>query len=155
MEVKIKNNNEMIDATIEMVDGVMVIIPKKEKEKLDITQFKDGDIIVCSWSQCSWICILKGEVDVMTKETFFLEDYCGMYTTKGNYELWTTPNYSDSATHIRYATAEEQQKLFDKLAEEGLEWDADKRELIKVKWIPTLDETIFAPHFDSSKFITK
>ena len=33
MEVKIKNNNEMIDATIEMVDGVMVVSPKGVKWK--------------------------------------------------------------------------------------------------------------------------
>lgn len=31
MEVKIKNNNEMIDATIEMVDGVMVVSPVEEE----------------------------------------------------------------------------------------------------------------------------
>lgn len=33
MEVKIKNNNEMIDATIEMVDGVMVVSPKRMEWK--------------------------------------------------------------------------------------------------------------------------
>lgn len=30
MEVKIKQGNEMLDATIEMVDGVMVVSPKEE-----------------------------------------------------------------------------------------------------------------------------
>ena len=29
MEIKINNNGEMLDATIEMVDGVMVVSPKK------------------------------------------------------------------------------------------------------------------------------
>lgn len=30
MEVKIKNGNEMLDATIEMIDGVMVVSPKEK-----------------------------------------------------------------------------------------------------------------------------
>ena len=39
MEVKIKNQNELIDATIEMVDGIMVVSPKKVKWKP-----KDGEV---------------------------------------------------------------------------------------------------------------
>ena len=31
MEVKIKTNNEVIDAIVEMVDGVMIVSPKEEK----------------------------------------------------------------------------------------------------------------------------
>jgi len=31
MEVKINNNGEMLDATIEMIDGVMVVSPKVER----------------------------------------------------------------------------------------------------------------------------
>ena len=33
MEIKIKQGSEMLDATIEMVDGVMVVSPKEEKFK--------------------------------------------------------------------------------------------------------------------------
>ena len=33
MEVKIKQGEEMLDATIEMVDGVMVVSPKEVKWK--------------------------------------------------------------------------------------------------------------------------
>ena len=40
MEVKIKNNGEMLDATIEMVDGVMVVSPKEVK-----FEPKDGDVV--------------------------------------------------------------------------------------------------------------
>lgn len=31
MEVKINNNGTLVDATIEMVDGVMVVSPKVER----------------------------------------------------------------------------------------------------------------------------
>ena len=40
MGVKIKQGNEMLDATIEMVDGVMVVSPKAVKFNP-----KDGDIV--------------------------------------------------------------------------------------------------------------
>jgi hypothetical protein len=40
MEVKIKQGNEMLDATIEMVEGVMVVSPKEVKFKP-----KDGDVV--------------------------------------------------------------------------------------------------------------
>ena len=39
MEVKINNQNELIDATIEMVGGVMVVSPKEVK-----FEPKDGDV---------------------------------------------------------------------------------------------------------------
>ena len=41
MEVKINQGKEMIDATIEMVDGVMVVSPKEVQYEP-----KDGDVIV-------------------------------------------------------------------------------------------------------------
>lgn len=41
MEIKINNNGEYIPATLEVVDGVMVVSPKEEK--VDVSQFKDGD----------------------------------------------------------------------------------------------------------------
>ena len=37
--LKIKNQDQLIDAIIELVDGVMVVSPKEEK--VDITKFKD------------------------------------------------------------------------------------------------------------------
>lgn len=36
MDVKIKQGNEMLDATIEMVEGVMVVSPKEVKWKPDM-----------------------------------------------------------------------------------------------------------------------
>lgn len=39
MEIKIKDQDQLIDATIEVVDGVLVVSPKEEKYEL-----KDGDV---------------------------------------------------------------------------------------------------------------
>ena len=43
MEVKVKLGEEMLDATIEMVDSLMVV--SQMEEKVDITKFKDGDVV--------------------------------------------------------------------------------------------------------------
>ena len=53
MEVRIKQGNEMLDATIEMVDGVMVVSPNVEK-----FEPKDGDILFIE-SSCDNIIIYK------------------------------------------------------------------------------------------------
>ena len=47
--------------------------------------------------------------------------------------------------YIRPATEEEKKKLFDKLAEEGYEWDAEKKELVKLKWQPKEGEYFYFP----------
>ena len=129
MKVKIKNNEELIDATIEMVDGVMVVSPKEVK-----WEPKDGDVVVCD----------DGGIQIfICKENLgdSIYSYC-MYNAEDN-ELTFYEN-------IRYminrpATEEEKQKLFDKLAEEGWEWDADKKQIVKLKWKPKRFEYYYAP----------
>ena len=146
MEVKIRTNNEMIDATIEMIDGVMVVSPKKVEE-VDITQFKDGDIITCGWSKedisYSWISILRGEIERIT-DNLFIADYCTL-NCDGTFSLENGD--SDSATYVRYATEEEKKLLFDKIDQEGYEWLADERKLVKKKWMPQEHEFFYRPSY--------
>lgn len=147
MEVKIKQGNEIIDATIEMVDGVMVVSPKKVK--VDVSQFKDGDVITCGHDAYYWICILRGEIEYII-DNMFIGDYCSI-NSDGTYYL--KPDGSDSATWVRYATEEEKKLLFDKLAEEGWEWRPDTKELVKIKWKPKDDEIYCRPRFNDEGFI--
>lgn len=51
MKIKIKNNNEYIPATLEVVDGEMIVSPiaSPKEDKVDISQFKTGDVITCGW----------------------------------------------------------------------------------------------------------
>jgi hypothetical protein len=46
---------------------------------------------------------------------------------------------------LRRATEEEKKKLFDRLAEEGLDWDADKKEIVKLRWTQKYDEYYWSP----------
>lgn len=150
MEIKIKDQDQLIDATIEVVDGVMIVSPKEEK--VDITKFKDGDVITCGHHDCGgfqWTAILQGEIEQIT-DNMFIGDYCSL-DCEGKFLDYNSG--SDSATWVRYATEEEKQKLFDKLKEEGLEWKADTKELVKLRWKPGNEEEYYTPFFDVFKFI--
>lgn len=127
MEVKIKDKNNLIDATIEVVDGVMVVSPKEET-----FEPKDGDVV---FSGCSLISIFKE----MTSYTS-LASYVSL--NKGElikgFDFW-------SASNIRPATEEEKQKLFDRLKEEGYDWKADTKELVKLRWMPKAYNEYYYP----------
>ena len=149
MKIVINNNGERIPATLEVVDGVMIVSPVKGN---DITQFKDGDVVVYHYGEdATTIAILQGEVDTISKY-LFIEDYVSLDSVEG---LLLDSNYTDAATDVRYATEEEKQKLFDALAKEGKAWDAEKKAVVELKWKPKVGETCFAPYFDFPKFITK
>ena len=149
-EIKIKYQGKLIDATIEVVDGVMIVSPKEEK--VDITKFKDGDVITCGWDEgnqrYNWTCILYGEIEYIS-DNMFIGDYCSL-DCKGEFRVHNSG--SDSATWVRYATEEEKQKLFDKLKEEGYEFDFEKQELVKLRWKPKHSEEYHYPFFDAFKF---
>ena len=155
MEIKIKHNNELVDASIEMVDGVMVVSPKEAK--IDITQFKDGDIITCGWenefNSCSWVSILNGSIEE-AKDNYFIEERFGIYLAGGSdqEDSWIN-SYSDSATWVRHATDEEKKLLLDKLKEKGFEWDSEKKELVGIKWKPKEGEVYYYPWFNTHPYI--
>lgn len=150
MEIKIKDKDKLIDAAIEVVDGVMIVSPKEEK--VDITKFKDGDVIICGWGDgnkgYSWTGILRGEIEYIS-DNMFIGDYCSL-DCKG--EFLDHNSGSDSATWVRYATEEEKQKLFDKIVTEGYEFDFEKKELVKFRWKPKRGEICFHPFCDGTIF---
>jgi hypothetical protein len=85
MEVKIKQGNEMLDATIEMVDGVMVVLPKevKWKPRVGDTYFRpdfNSCMFMCYEGKCRYDtmryikdCVEKGWV-FRTKEE--CQEFC-------------------------------------------------------------------------------
>ena len=123
----------MLDATIEMVDGVMVVSPKKVK-----FEPKDGDVVYVKTSHEN-IIIYKEQPNKLGRYVNYIDestlcthmgDYCGSYF---------------DIIEIRPATEEEKKKLFDKLAEEGYEWKPDTKELIKLKWKPKVGDEYYHP----------
>ena len=140
MEVKIKQGSEMLDATIEMVDGVMVVSPKEVK-----FEPKDGDIF-CVDSLYPCVGIVEEVYSYGKPDKDRLYFSVGYWIQSGDMQLETfcacnrntEPNY-------RHATEEEKKKLFAKLKEEGYEFDFEKKELIKLKWNPKEGEEFWLP----------
>ena len=139
MEVKIKQGNEMLDATIEMVDGVMVVSPKEVK-----FEPKDGDVVTYLNGDKPTIYIYKGGYKYNTS-------YYAACSLSRNKVFLTSTGYLDGERDdIRPATEEEKKKLFDKLAEEGYDFDFDKMELVKLKWKPKEGEEFWFPLYYAS-----
>lgn len=132
MEVKIKQGNEMLDATIEMVDGVMVVSPKEVKFLP-----KDGDVVY-SGGFCDFVFIYK---ENLTSEAYY---YVSLYL-KDNKIEFPDGGHIGYVTQLRPATEGEKKKLFDKLEEEGYEWKAETKELVKLKWKPIYGALYYKP----------
>ena len=134
MEVKIKRGSEMLDATIEMVDGVMVVSPKEVK-----FEPKDGDVVSYMNGDKATIYVFAGGYKYNTS---FYVAYSSLYN-----KVYKTLNghLDRNRDDIRPATEEEKKKLFDKLAEEGYEFDFENKELIKLKWKPKEGEEYYTP----------
>lgn len=152
MKIKININGEYIPATLEVLDGVMIVSPKEEK--VDVSQFITGDIITCGWDEkdksCSWVSILDGRIEEYDGR-YFIEEFCNMYLDERNNPLCTEHDSSDAATWVRYATEEEKQKLIDALAKEGKAWDAEKKAVVELKWKPRIGDVYYSPLYTNNK----
>lgn len=143
MEVKVKLGEEMLDATIEMVDGVMVVSPKEVK-----FEPKDGDVVtVTTKSGGNYTCFFKGCVSGDVYSYGGLNNLYNMLFEVG------LVCCSKKLKTIYSATEGEKKKLFDKIAEEGYEWKADTKELVKLKWKPRIGDTYFRPDFNRCMFM--
>lgn len=131
MEVKIKDGNGYVEADWTIEDGVMVVSPKKVK-----FEPKDGDVVTAY--QGNHIFILENHLTASHGDC-----YCGwnFITDK----LFNRGSYY----YNRYATSEEKQKLFDALKREGFVWNAEKMELVKIKWKPTEGECFWTPRYNT------
>lgn len=129
MEVKIKIGDEMIDAKIVMMNGDMIVSPKVVK-----FEPKDGDVVfsgvslISIFKKCSTLSSFRAYVALNSDDYILYDDS----------EYWSKDN-------LRPATEEEKKKLFDKLAQEGWEWKADTKELVKIKWKPKEGEQYWYP----------
>lgn len=104
-----------------------VVFEKEEKEK--VQEFKDGDILVSTANGIRHNAFIYKVEDKKGSHSYYIGiDICGQLSFDkylscrwGNYDL-------------SYATEEEKQFLFDKMKEQGLQWNAEKKEVEKVRW---------------------
>jgi hypothetical protein len=143
MEVRIKDNNGYVDADWTIEDGVMVVLPKVEK-----FEPKDGDVVTYFNDDKPTVYIYKSGHKY---NTFF---YAAYSSSLDSCLLGKGEHLSMNRSDIRPATEEEKKLLFDKLKEEGYEWDAEKKEVVKIKWKPSYKgEYYFKPRLDMGQFI--
>lgn len=108
-------------------DGSVVF----EREKED-KEFKDGDILIddrkLSEFPCKIIMIYKG---TKSKEGCY---ECYIFRNLMGSLVISKGCCSSEFVKIRHATEEEKQILFDKMKEQGLRWNADKKCIEQFRW---------------------
>ena len=94
-----------------------VVVFEKE-EKKEVREFQDGDVLHS---------IYDHEVLIFKKNTdreYFSSHY--NYNGKDN-NAWLIDAF-------RHATEEEKQRLFNKMKEDGLRWNTEKKKVEKMRW---------------------
>ena len=150
MDLKIEIDGKIMEATMKVVGDTMLVSPKEVE--FDVSMFKDGDVITFGHHKdggYSWTCILRGEIKI-TPDKIIIKDYCCINCDGC---VYLKPDVSNIANYVRFATEEEKKELFDKLAEEGYEWNPDTKELVKLKWKPSMYDPYYIPFYETCEFI--
>lgn len=120
MKVKINAGDIILfpDGCKAIVKDGSIVIEKEEKE--EVQEFKDGDVL----------CSTLDDVILIFKATYNHDRSCfnSHYNNKGSgNERW-------NIEFFRHATEEEKLLLFDKMKEQGLQWNAEEKRVEKVRW---------------------
>lgn len=133
-----------IGDTIAIPEGCKAIVKDGsvvfEREKED-KEFKDGDILIddrkLSEFPCKIIMIYKG---TKSKEGCY---ECYIFRNLMGSLVISKGCCSSEFVKIRHATEEEKQILFDKMKEQGLRWNADKKCIEQFRWRAKLRERYY------------
>ena len=100
-------------------DGSVVF---EKEEKAEVQEFKDGDVLCGIYDDDDTILIFK-DVNKIGRDYFDSH-----YNSDGvDDKVWCSKSF-------RYATEEEKQLLFDKMEEQGLKWNAEEKQVEKIRW---------------------
>lgn len=119
------------DYMLRHTHGGLMPFPFSSAERLSlwtIQDAKDGDVLATN----SIICLFKK----LDKDGYYIISHC-IYTAKDGLEVIDDEGDSIGSCGFKPATKEDRKLLFRKMKEAGYEWDADKKELRKIK-----------PHYD-------
>ena len=117
MEVRLKAGDSLNipEGCKAVIKDNVVVFEREEKE--EVQEFKDGDVLTS----------IAGVVLIFKRD-----DGCDQFTS--HYNTGNFLNNSWQKPHFRHATEEEKQTLFDKMKEEGLQWNAEKKRVEKIRW---------------------
>ena len=135
MEVLLKQGDRITipDGCKAAIEGNEVVI---EKEKME---FKRGDVITGLHKEILLVDIYNFDGHLLS--SFVNIDKCGKLVNNP-YQNWN--EYHD----WRLATEEEKQLLFDKMTEQGLQWNAEEKKVEKIRWRSEIDGSyyLFTPN---------
>ena len=136
MNIKIKNQNgEWVEAAYTLNGDNLLVEPK-----VFIPQ--NGDVVVLKHNDTPVIMICKSYLrdNLFDAHVFF-------DTMDGEFRL----DFVNEMYFTRRATEEEKKLLFNKIEEEGYEWDAEKKEVRKKRWKPKFHGTYYCPFYTGGK----
>ena len=126
MEIKFKQGDSVVipDGCKAVINGGMVVFEKEERE------FKDGDILADHSYGGNIVFIYKGR---RNENGSYLTHV--MLTGFGDIETnRACCNAPRPVSIIELATEEEKHLLFDKMKEQGLRWNAEDKQVEKIRW---------------------
>lgn len=101
------------------IKGNKIVIEKKQKQEQEQEEFKDGDIL---HSKTTDKVVIFKSYENKVKDVFY------SYYNNGN-----RANLGWITYYFRHATEEEKQAFFDELKAKGLRWNAETKEMEKVR----------------------
>lgn len=127
MEVKLQCGDTLTipEGCKAIVKDGSVVFEKEEKEQV----FKDGDVLVSVVNRKRHNAFIYKNTD----EDGFHSFYAGV-NIANNLFINNIPQQRWGKDDLSYATEEEKQKLFDKMKEEGLQWNAAEKRVEKIRW---------------------
>ncbi len=102
-------------------DGVVIFEKEENKEQ----EFKRGDVIVSTMNEILIVDVHSFENRILRSFVNIKEDgtlFNSSYSSWNEHHAW------------RLATEEEKQKLFTKMKEQGLCWNAEEKRVEKIRW---------------------
>lgn len=126
-----------------VVKGNVVVFEKEKKE-----EFKDGDILNVIYEKNKKCPFIYKGIDA---KGFYLF-YAGIDII-GNLFLCPNEEYRWGNERVSHATEEEKQTLFNKMKEQGLHWNAEKKCVEKLRWRAGIGEEYY--FIDSSLDVMK
>ena len=131
MKVELQNGDRITipEGCKAQINGNEVVIEKEEKEEAKTQEFKDGDVLVLvvNGKRCNAF-IYKS-----TDKRGFHYYYVGLDVCN-QISISESPSNRWSNNDLSYSTEEEKQLLFNKMKEQGLKWNAEKKRVEKIRW---------------------
>ena len=92
-------------------------------------EFKDGDILVTATRESRHNAFIYKGTDKYGFHSYYVGiDLCSqLFICEHSSNRWDNAN-------LDYATEEEKQLLFDKMKEQGLQWNAEEKRVEKIRW---------------------